>query len=363
MPLLSSADFGTSADGSSVEEYCRFCFHAGNFTSDCTMEEMIRLCAQYIDLWNKFTKRTYTQEEAIARMQRQFPLLKRWAQKEETQNVYYKSISRVLEYLHTHMDENSDINMLSDIAHISPYHFHRIFKAIIGENSGAYQLRLRMEYVAMQLRSGNKTLEQLAFETGYAGASALSKAFKKYYGTAPVLYRSISDVQIKRKVKVVKYKIIIKDISPFTVIGTPVEDGEQEVSCGRAWGAVETYAREKSVLCNSPETIGLSFDGHDRTIQGRHLYYACLTVSRPFMADDPFSCHTFEGGIYAVFMMKGSYRHLTDLYRFIYFEWLPLSSYTIRKGLIFEKYLDNPLAVQEKSVRTEIYLPVSKRDI
>lgn len=362
MPLFSSNDLGTSSDGSRVEEYCRYCFQEGHFTSDCTMDEMIRLCAQYVNQWNQFTGRSYTRGEAIARMQRQFPLLRRWAQKEETQNEYHKAISRVLGYMHTHLNENPGIDTLSGIACVSPYHFHRMFKAIIGENTGAYQLRLRMEYVAVQLRSGHHTLEQLAEETGYNGIPALSKAFRKYYGMAPSVYRSSPSEPVSRNVSKERFRTAIRDISPFTVICTPVS-GEEPVkeACAKAWGAVEMYAREKALLGDNPETIGLSFDGHNPSIRGRHLFYACLSVLEPFISEDPLSFLTIDGGLYAVFLVKGSYQRLSELYRFIYFEWLPVSRYAIRSGLSFEKYLDNPLVVPEQEARTEVYLPVTER--
>ncbi len=126
-------------------------------------------------------------------------------------------------------------------------------------------------------------------------------------------------------------------------------------------GAVEMYAREKALLGDNPETIGLSFDGHNPSIRGRHLFYACLSVCESFISEDPFCCLTIDGGLYVVFLVKGAYQRLSELYRFIYFEWLPVSHYVIRSGLSFEKYLNNPLAVPEQEVQMEVYLPVTER--
>ena len=42
MPMQKDEDFGTNADGSKNEEYCKFCFVNGEFTEpDITMDQMI----------------------------------------------------------------------------------------------------------------------------------------------------------------------------------------------------------------------------------------------------------------------------------------------------------------------------------
>ena len=68
MPLQKQEELGTNADGSKNEEYCCYCFKGGAFTMDCTMEQMIEHCAQFVDEFNKNSEVTYTKEEAIANM-------------------------------------------------------------------------------------------------------------------------------------------------------------------------------------------------------------------------------------------------------------------------------------------------------
>ena len=45
MSLGSPEDFGTEADGSQSEEYCRWCYEEGAFGSDLTMAQMIEVSA------------------------------------------------------------------------------------------------------------------------------------------------------------------------------------------------------------------------------------------------------------------------------------------------------------------------------
>ena len=77
MPLTDHV-LGTNADGSKNEEYCIYCYKDGKFLQDCTMEEMIEHCAQFVDEVNKGLPQPITKEEYIGQMKVYFPKLKRW---------------------------------------------------------------------------------------------------------------------------------------------------------------------------------------------------------------------------------------------------------------------------------------------
>ena len=50
----------------------------GKFTNDCTMDEMIEFCAQFVDEVNKNMPKPMTKEEYKDMMRQYFPMLKRW---------------------------------------------------------------------------------------------------------------------------------------------------------------------------------------------------------------------------------------------------------------------------------------------
>lgn len=78
MPLTSKEECGTNADGSTSFEYCKYCFKDGEFLQECTMEEMIEHCAQFVDEVNKNMPEPMTKEDYKQMMQGFFPMLKRW---------------------------------------------------------------------------------------------------------------------------------------------------------------------------------------------------------------------------------------------------------------------------------------------
>jgi len=81
MPMKKQEEFGTNQDGSKNEDYCCYCHANGAFTQDCTMEEMIEHCVQYLAEFNKDSGFSFSKDEAIANMKQFFPTLKRWVKK------------------------------------------------------------------------------------------------------------------------------------------------------------------------------------------------------------------------------------------------------------------------------------------
>lgn len=73
MPMTAE-DFGTNKDGSLDEDYCRYCYVDGAFTTDSTLEEMIDICVKYMVKPGE----GMTEESARALLQEQLPKLKRW---------------------------------------------------------------------------------------------------------------------------------------------------------------------------------------------------------------------------------------------------------------------------------------------
>ena len=77
MPMGDTEElYGTNADGTKNDVYCKYCFEKGRFTFTGTMEEMIQACAPNMAAANP----GMSQEEARAAMLQWFPTLKRWKQ-------------------------------------------------------------------------------------------------------------------------------------------------------------------------------------------------------------------------------------------------------------------------------------------
>ncbi len=77
MPLTNDI-LGTNADGSKSFDYCMYCYRDGKFLQECTMDEMIEHCSQFVGAVNEGLEKPITKEEYIGMMKTYFPQLKRW---------------------------------------------------------------------------------------------------------------------------------------------------------------------------------------------------------------------------------------------------------------------------------------------
>jgi AraC family transcriptional regulator len=75
---------------------------------------------------------------------------KRWREE------YVARINRVIDYIESHLDERLSLERLAKVANFSPFHFHRIFGAMVGQTLNQFIARLRAEKAAMQLVSNPK---------------------------------------------------------------------------------------------------------------------------------------------------------------------------------------------------------------
>lgn len=72
---------------------------------------------------------------------------------------------------------------------LSPEHATRLFKLHAGESPTAYRTRLRMTQVCEMLTNPDLTLDTIATTVGYSDGFALSRAFTRVIGVAPLHWR------------------------------------------------------------------------------------------------------------------------------------------------------------------------------
>ncbi len=72
---------------------------------------------------------------------------------------------------------------------LSPFHFHRLFTAAVGEAPAEYVRRLRLERAAHELSTSDRAVAAIAREAGYGSQSAFTRAFGERFGCAPGEFR------------------------------------------------------------------------------------------------------------------------------------------------------------------------------
>ena len=82
------------------------------------------------------------------------------------------------------------LDEIAEAASFSPFHFHRIFKAVVGETVAAFTRRLRLEKAANRLisRPGDD-ITAIAIDCGFSSSQNFARVFVKHFGLTPTAFR------------------------------------------------------------------------------------------------------------------------------------------------------------------------------
>jgi AraC family transcriptional regulator len=103
-----------------------------------------------------------------------------------------QQIRQVVDFIQAHLSQDLSLDTLAQQTGFSPYHFARIFRQTIGESPHRFVLRQRIAHAQRLLSNNEIPLAQVAIESGFAGQSHLTQAFKRYLGETPRAYRQQS---------------------------------------------------------------------------------------------------------------------------------------------------------------------------
>jgi AraC-like DNA-binding protein len=98
-----------------------------------------------------------------------------------------QAMRRAYDFLSEHYAENISLETLAGIARLSPFHFNRVFSEQFGLPPHAFQTQLRVFRAKALLRQGC-AISQVAFQTGFADQSHLTRHFKKLVAVTPGQY-------------------------------------------------------------------------------------------------------------------------------------------------------------------------------
>jgi len=282
--------------------------------------------------------------------------------KQTLRDAYLKQINKVVEYINNNLDNELTLSKLAEISCFSPFHFHRIMKAFLGESLGAYISRIRIETAAGLLRYTKLPIEEIAYSIGFEMPSSLSKAFKQHYGISASAYRNHKNSQTM-KTPLIHEELSLKApkmvaLESKTVIYIQITGEYGNANYGDTWNRLWGFVKAHSLFTAGMESIGLSHDDPNITDSEKCRYDACLVIHKPVQPEGEVGVKELAGGKFAVFQYQGSYANLSIVYDTIFGKWLPESGFELRNAPCFEKYLNNPNRTEPAKLKTEIYLPV-----
>jgi len=285
--------------------------------------------------------------------------------KDSSKNNYHNRINRVIDYIGDHLDEELSLEKLAQISYFSIFHFHRIFRALVGESIGSYQLRLRLEKSVYMLRfNPSKSITDIAFSLGFNSSPAFNRAFKNLFNITPSEERKSIPYNKKQfslqkytkspfiKVWEVKYLPSIL-VYFYRYVGSYSKNAVREEWCNHI-----KKASEQGIVNEKTRYYGIVHDDPDITDDDKCRYDCCISIDKMSLSDTK----EINGGKFAIFHFEGNPVEDTfNAYQWIYGKWFPENNYEPDDRLGYNDYYDFQKGTEftEKSVvRYNICMPI-----
>jgi AraC family transcriptional regulator len=289
---------------------------------------------------------------------------------------YKRRILRVLVHIQQHLDDPLQLCDLAALACFSPYHFHRVFKGMVGESLKEHVRRLRLERAASRLKLGARPVTRLAFEAGYGSHEAFTRSFESVFGVAPSRYRASSRRRLGPPTPCglhynaagvaagfrvaplagASMKVEIKHLDPIRVAFMRHIGPYSKV--GATWDKFLPSLGKDGVLGGDTLFIGICHDDPEVTPSTKIRYDACVSVDEGFVAGGEIGVQVIPGGDYAMTTHFGPYQKLGETYGRLLGQWLPRSGRELRSTPCLEVYLNDPQSTAPGDLLTDIYAPL-----
>lgn len=117
-------------------------------------------------------------------------------------------VNRAIDYVLGNLDRPLKLEVVAQAACFSPFHFHRVFRAMMGETLSHFVKRVRLERaLSMLTHEPKRSLTDIALSCGFGSSSDFSRSFKQRYGVPP----SALDIEVFRKQRREDWQAAISD--------------------------------------------------------------------------------------------------------------------------------------------------------
>lgn len=286
---------------------------------------------------------------------------------------YANRIHKAIDYIEENLGENLTAQSVAREVGFSAFHFHRIFKALLGESITDYIRKRRLAGAARLLLSTSKPIIEIALATQFETQESFTRAFKKMFGTTPNAFREngkISPLFDKQVFSLELMEHIGKGVTmepKFVERGEELvigmadsfgEDCHQDIS--KLWERFnERFHEIKNV--KPGYALGLCLASHPGVPikEGDSIVYsACLPVTKIENIPEGMISNKIPPSKYAVFTHSGPISTIQNTVKYIWGTWVPKHSDIHKKDAPDFELYDERFNVDTLDGEVDIYVAV-----
>lgn len=296
---------------------------------------------------------------------------------------YKQRVCRAMNFISQNIERELSLEEIAATASFSMFHFHRIFKAVVGETVAGFTRRLRLELAANRLLS--KPLEDIttiAIECGFSSSQNFAKAFRQHFEMTPSAYRksklgnrhskhgnalslqvgydadtAFMDLLNHKRRNPVKAEV--KEMPEYTVAYVRQVGPYVKVTCEPEFGKLMQWAGPRNYV-GPGKVLAIYWDNPEVTPSERCRFDACVIVPDGTKPEGQVYIQTLSGGPYAVCHFELRPDDIQRAWEDA-FAWLCDSGYECNDTPCYEVYHNNAAEHPEGKWLFDICIPLKRR--
>ena len=274
---------------------------------------------------------------------------------------YEAKLLRVLAYIYDNLDGDLSLDTLAEIACLSRFHWHRVYRAMTGETLADAIRRIRLVKAANALVLEDAPLPEIAERHGYPNVASFTRAFHAAHGVAPGAFRE-RGVQLANDLKQTSgadcmYPVIIQDLPESQAAGVLHVGAYPGIA--KAFQQLGGILFARNLIPHVRGMIAVYHDAPESKPESEMRSHAAVIIADSFPKDvEGLEYFDLAGGKYAIMQHAGPYATLGSAYEWLYGKWLPQSGEEPRDAPPIELYVNDPRNTPPDQLRTDIRLPL-----
>ena len=290
---------------------------------------------------------------------------------EESRSRVPDELARVLFHIQSHLDGDLSLRTLARVSHVSPFHFHRTFRALVGETVKGYVQRVRLERSAIRLLLHRAPVLDVGLDSGFRNHETFCRAFKKRFGVSPRSYRRSLPVAAHDKQRGGR---ALDESGPAFKLSKSrvVELAETHLACLRHVGPYEkvpaglwdrlTAWAERAGVPGPRVLFGIAHDAPGITAPSRLRFDAGLRIPGPVHLRGAIACQSLSAGPYFLTTHLGHFRTLAKAYMTVFARLERLTGYDVLGLPAVEVYRTTKINPDSEINETDLYIPLRRRN-
>jgi len=269
-----------------------------------------------------------------------------------------RRFERAASLLSGRLDDPPSLAELASAAAVSPFHFHRIWRALTRETVGQTILRLRMEASQELLRVKDASVTETATAIGFGTPQSFARAFRRHTGRTPSEHRNSQSSVAKKDAADMKVAVDRRGEIMVVVLR---REGKAYTDLNATFGEVWSWAEATDTLQHLQGIYGIPLDDPASVPVDKLRYDAGLALGVT-SAPEPFRVLRLPAGEFACLRHFGSYGGLEAATQYVVGEWLLSSGREPADFPVFHNFINDPDQTPVDELITDILLPLKERN-